>query len=374
VRIDTVPPPLGAAHSPRARDGLRCDACGGPRDIKSPHVLIEHAGVRSFCSSACLEVARRPPPPPVEEPTEMRASKKLTLLAIGLGLATLTPCMYPAAGRRSSAKAAAAPRKTPAPPPQLPMHGPPEPTEEERAVAFASQLAFDAWVHPLPGPERRMPRRHSRAFGAERPGDRPIECRSGHCGVDLGGTIWGEPVLVVADGRISRLNRDPRRSGGKYVRVAHRNGTITSHYFHLAAIPRRLREGSRVRTGQIIGLLGETGVENSGPHLHFAVSVRPTPSSGEHYIDPEPLIALWPVKDGDPKGWAKPGIEPGVPLGATGERRTARKSKRKRLRQRLRRTAGRARETDAPSDAAPGASTEIATPPAAAGQTLDLGD
>src|SRR5262249_3521926 len=80
----------------------------------------------------------------------------------------------------------------------------------------------DAWIHPLDGPIRRMPMHDGRVFGAERPGERPVECAGGHCGVDLGET-WGEPVMAVHDGVIDRVQRGPNPDhGGMYVRIAHR--------------------------------------------------------------------------------------------------------------------------------------------------------
>ncbi len=164
---------------------------------------------------------------------------------------------------------------------------------EERA--WREQLSTDRWVHPLPGPKRRMPVRVSRVFGAQRPGHRPSECQAGHCGVDIGGEVWGEPILASHDGVAVRVNRDPSRSGGKYVRIGHRDDTVFTQYFHLAAIPKQLRDGSKIRAGQVIGLLGETGIDHSGAHLHFTVSVRQAKNQPEQFIDPEPLIALWPV-------------------------------------------------------------------------------
>jgi murein DD-endopeptidase MepM/ murein hydrolase activator NlpD len=273
----------------------------------------------------CLELGTAP----VLEPDEFvlpRRPRTGALLAIGLGLSTLSPCAHSSSPLRPP-RPIARPVASSSPVAEAPLYGPALPTEEEAAAAFAAQLAPDKWVHPLPGP-RRMPRRDSRVFGAERPGDRPIECRSGHCGVDIGGDRWGEPVVAVADGVVARVNSDPNRSGGKYVRIAHRDGAVTTHYFHLAAIPPHLTDGTRVRAGQLIGLVGDTGVDESGPHLHFAISVRPTPLATEHYIDPEPLIALWPVMVPSGIGFATAALEPGVPIGANGRLRVAARDRR----------------------------------------------
>ncbi len=51
-----------------------------------------------------------------------------------------------------------------------------------------------------------------------------------------------------------------------------------------------------VKAGEPIGTVGDTGVHQSGPHLHFAVSVRTSPDDPELFIDPEPMLHLWPVR------------------------------------------------------------------------------
>ena len=92
-----------------------------------------------------------------------------------------------------------------------------------------------------------------------------------------------------------------------------------TQYFHLAAIPRGLERGTPVKGGDVIGLVGDTGVKHSAPHLHFTVSVRPTKDGTETYIDPEPLIALWPLRvpvDGGEVGLVTTVAQPGVPLGS----------------------------------------------------------
>jgi murein DD-endopeptidase MepM/ murein hydrolase activator NlpD len=201
--------------------------------------------------------------------------------------------------------------------------GPPAPSDEERARDFFAELGGDRWLHPLPGPVRRMPIRDSRVFGAARDGHRPGECRSGHCGVDIGGEIWGEPVYAVHDGVVDRVVRDPKGRGGLYVRLSHRDGTVFTQYFHLAAIPRDLRERQKVRAGQVVGLVGDTGVRSSTAHLHFTISVRPSADSDEIFMDPEPLIALWPLKTPRDDGGANAVWNPGVPRGAAGRPRRA---------------------------------------------------
>ncbi len=176
---------------------------------------------------------------------------------------------------------------------RLPEHGPAwPPTEQEQIEA----LADGAWLHPLRGPTRRMPEHTGRVFGAPRPGDRPSECKAGHCGVDIGGsTEWGEPVLAIHHGVVERVERSPNANGGRYVWLRHRDHAVSSRYFHLAAIPPSLEAGDRVERGDTIGLLGGSGVEHSEPHLHFALAIDAPARAGVHYVDPEPLLAFWPL-------------------------------------------------------------------------------
>lgn len=183
--------------------------------------------------------------------------------------------------------AVAASRPTPEPP-LAPKPATPLPLD--------GTIAGDLWIHPLAGPERRMPERDSRLFGAERVGDRPSECRGGHCGVDLAGS-YGEPVYAVHDGVVDRVQRalNPDH-GGRYVRLAHRDGTIITEYFHLSEIPRRIVEGAAVKAGDVVGFVGLTGVKRSEPHLHFTIEVQDPSGNDARYLDPEPLVALWPLR------------------------------------------------------------------------------
>jgi murein DD-endopeptidase MepM/ murein hydrolase activator NlpD len=51
-----------------------------------------------------------------------------------------------------------------------------------------------------------------------------------------------------------------------------------------------------VNAGDVLGLVGDTGLTNARAHLHFALSVRPSSDLPEVYWDPEPLMAQWPLR------------------------------------------------------------------------------
>ncbi len=288
-----------------------CPLCAGPLDLRSPHVSVIGTRVRAFCSPACLTRAQAPRAPARRPPPRLvRVAAGLFLLS--LGSPTASP--PPPRPRPLLARAVFAP--------PVPVLGPSWPSERD----WQAMLADDAWLHPLDGPSRRMPESDGRVFGAERAGDRPGECRSGHCGVDLSGP-WGERVHAAHDGVVERVQRGPNEEhGGLYVRIAHREGTVFTQYFHLAAIPQHLRPGVTVHAGELIGLLGDSGVKRSAPHLHFTISVRPSERLPERYVDPEPLIALWPLRV-EHEGMVRVArAAPGLPRGAAGRPRAARRS------------------------------------------------
>jgi murein DD-endopeptidase MepM/ murein hydrolase activator NlpD len=295
-----------------AIDGTGVCATCGTSLVAERLVQARGRRLRAFCSRACLEATVR------QDRVETRAkrfrmARRLTIGVVFLG-ACLTPRPFPD-GKRPARVEAPPPVEKAAPPPG--WFGPEWPPTETSLLAT---LGRDAWVHPLAGPARRMPRADSRVFGAVRPGNRAWECRNGHCGVDLGGEIWGEHVRAVHDGVIDRVQRAANPDhGGRFVRIAHHGGTVFTQYFHLAAIRRGLERGVPVKGGEIIGLLGDSGVKASQPHLHFAVSIRPSEDRPEKYIDPEPLIALWPLRvpmNGTELGLVTLTAQPGVPLGS----------------------------------------------------------
>jgi murein DD-endopeptidase MepM/ murein hydrolase activator NlpD len=277
--------------------------CGQQYDpLRARATLVVDGKVRAYCSPVCKEKAQLPPPElsisePDEEPLPDTPSLWSSLSFRGVavmgaaGLAVLifggkliTSAPHPSASIVPAAALA-----------------PAAPTEQQAMAMLqpAGEGGDERWVHPLPGPRRMLPEQDSRRFGAVREGMRPEECEGGHCGVDIG-TAKGMPVLCVHDGVVLRVERDPEVGGrrgneGRFVMVNHKGGTITTSYIHLDAIREDLKPGIPLRAGEAIGLVGDSGVQHSGPHLHFAISVRPSAEGQELYINPEPLLQLWPL-------------------------------------------------------------------------------
>ncbi|HEX2660649.1 MAG TPA: M23 family metallopeptidase [Polyangia bacterium] len=299
---------------------MACGLCEGDLSL-GRYVEVVHGSVLvTFCSATCARAARRARRA-LRWAARRRSIRQMVVLTVAL-VGWLTPHEGPAskASHHHPLVPPATARAVEPPGPEvLPpgWYGPEWPPTD---ASLLESLGRDAWVHPLAGPIRRMPRVDSRVFGADRPGNRPIECRNGHCGVDLGGEIYGEHVHAVHDGIVDYIQRgaNPDR-GGRFVRLSHRNGTLFTQYFHLAAIPRGLQRGMHVKAGDVIGLLGDSGVKESAPHLHFALSIRMPKDSGERYIDPEPLVALWPLRvpvDGSEVGLYTILADTGIPLGS----------------------------------------------------------
>ena len=90
-----------------------------------------------------------------------------------------------------------------------------------------------------------------------------------HSGVDWSDRI-GTPIVAAGNGVISKASW----SGGygRRVEIEHPNG-YTSTYSHLSGFARGITEGARVRQGQVIGYLGNSGL-STGPHLHYEVMVN----------------------------------------------------------------------------------------------------
>lgn len=90
-----------------------------------------------------------------------------------------------------------------------------------------------------------------------------------HTGVDWADRI-GTPIIAAGNGTVIKAGW---QSGyGRRIEIEHANG-YTSTYSHMSGFARGISEGVRVRQGQVIGYLGNTGLA-TGPHLHYEVLVN----------------------------------------------------------------------------------------------------
>ncbi|MEF8702229.1 MAG: peptidoglycan DD-metalloendopeptidase family protein [Candidatus Accumulibacter sp. UW26] len=90
-----------------------------------------------------------------------------------------------------------------------------------------------------------------------------------HQGVDYAAPT-GTPVLAVADGIVEAA--DHQNGYGNLLVVRHA-GSYSTAYGHLDAFAAGIRPGARVRQGEVIGTVGQTGLA-TGPHLHYEFRVN----------------------------------------------------------------------------------------------------
>jgi murein DD-endopeptidase MepM/ murein hydrolase activator NlpD len=91
-----------------------------------------------------------------------------------------------------------------------------------------------------------------------------------HRGVDYAAAS-GTPVRAVGDGRIAV--KGWKGGYGRLVEIRHTNANHRTVYGHMSRFARGIRNGVRVRQGQVIGYVGMSGLA-TGPHLHFEFRVR----------------------------------------------------------------------------------------------------
>lgn len=96
-----------------------------------------------------------------------------------------------------------------------------------------------------------------------------------HNGIDWAGPT-GTPILAAGNGTVEEAGR--KGDYGNYVRIQHANGYQTT-YAHMSQYAPRTQVGAKVRQGEVIGYIGNTGL-SAGPHLHFEVLVN------SRFVDP----------------------------------------------------------------------------------------
>ncbi|MDB4081436.1 M23 family metallopeptidase [Candidatus Pelagibacter sp.] len=90
-----------------------------------------------------------------------------------------------------------------------------------------------------------------------------------HRGTDFAAPS-GTPIMASGSGIITRARWCG--GGGNCIKIKH-NSTYETIYAHMKNFARGIKEGVRVKQGQIIGYVGSTG-KSTGPHLHYEVIVN----------------------------------------------------------------------------------------------------
>ena len=131
------------------------------------------------------------------------------------------------------------------------------------------------YVFPVFGANARF----SSDYGAPRAGT------GWHHGNDIFAPI-GTPVLAVADGVLSKVGVNAL--GGNRLWLKDDLGN-TYYYAHLSGYASQIADGVRVRGGEIIAFVGNTGQAiTTPPHLHFEIHPSDGPS-----VDPYPYLLAW---------------------------------------------------------------------------------
>lgn len=107
-----------------------------------------------------------------------------------------------------------------------------------------------------------------------------------HNGVDLA-TPTGTEVLATGDGVVTRIAT--HKYAGKYVVVEY-TGPYSSRFLHLSKIV--VKQGQKVKRGQVIALSGNTG-RTTGAHLHYELHIKGRPVN--------PMTAEIPTTQSIPK-------------------------------------------------------------------------
>lgn len=99
-----------------------------------------------------------------------------------------------------------------------------------------------------------------------------------HYGVDISNKM-GTPIYATSDGTVLETTWD--NEYGKYIKIQHANNFET-RYGHLYNF--QVAKGDHVRKGQIIALMGNTGM-STGPHVHYEVLVNGVKVNPAYYLN-----------------------------------------------------------------------------------------
>ncbi len=99
-----------------------------------------------------------------------------------------------------------------------------------------------------------------------------LHYKRAHKGIDLAAPI-GTPIQSVGDGTITNIGR--HNGYGNMIEIKH-DKTYSTLYGHMLRFAKGLSKGSRIKRGQVIGYVGQTGLA-TGPHCHYELHVHNQP-------------------------------------------------------------------------------------------------
>jgi murein DD-endopeptidase MepM/ murein hydrolase activator NlpD len=111
-----------------------------------------------------------------------------------------------------------------------------------------------------------------------------------HKGMDIGNLDCGAPIVAMAPGRALLVEDDAKKHGfktnGLGVLIEHDVAGVTTEYWHFSK--RLVGHKTRVKAGQRIGLVGDTG-KADGCHCHIELKVNGRNRDPEPHAFGEPL-------------------------------------------------------------------------------------
>lgn len=105
-----------------------------------------------------------------------------------------------------------------------------------------------------------------------------IDFQTGHYGVDIAG-IENAPIKAIMEGIV--VFADYTTETGYTIALQHPNDML-SIYKHNNKLLKNI--GNFVANGEAIAIVGNTGTQTDGPHLHFELWYKSTPLNPEDYI------------------------------------------------------------------------------------------
>jgi murein DD-endopeptidase MepM/ murein hydrolase activator NlpD len=147
------------------------------------------------------------------------------------------------------------------------------------AGSFSLGFALYGYAFPVLGPHDFGDA--AARFGAPRAGHT-------HEGQDVMAAC-GTPLIAARGGTVQYAGY--QSAAGNYLVIDGRGTGLDFMYAHLAE-PSPLQTGMTVRTGEPIGIVGETG-DAVGCHLHFEIWTAPGWYEGGSPIDPLPYLERW---------------------------------------------------------------------------------